>query len=169
MTHFEYRRVFHNESFLAHIGVGTPFVLMAIFCIFTVSQSGADVSYTVLIGTMLSICVGISIFCVLFFKRQQKHSNQNSEWCIRLTDDCLSWFAPQHSLGEENSFIAQIDDIAKIVRHCIMGYEAMHQVDYFLHLKSGECIQLRGFSGISLDTLCQTAEKLGVKYEEIFV
>ncbi|MEI2771288.1 MAG: hypothetical protein V9G98_11320 [Candidatus Competibacter sp.] len=85
------------------------------------------------------------------------------EWNIQISETELIWQSP-NNVGEK-SFRVLIANISKIIRE-----PPQHNSEtsdwYFIETFSGERYHLNpSASGINLNKLCNTLEKLGVKYE----
>lgn len=172
LIYFEHKQSLNNTVFFSPrifglLGLSVVLITVYVLRYWDASEPTIPRAMDIIIGVLFVL------IAVIFFRRRNdsKQSNDTSDdlWHIQLSENKLLWHAPQHDFGTEQSFEVSIKDISKIERICIMGSDSLHQVDYFLHTKTSPPIQLRGFSGIALDKLCEAIEKNGIQFHQRYI
>ncbi|MEP2988183.1 MAG: hypothetical protein ABJN65_08025 [Parasphingorhabdus sp.] len=92
--------------------------------------------------------------------------NQSGEWHFRLSDDELLWDVPVHSHGEEQGFRVKLSEIKEIEYRTIIKYDEMDAREYWVHFVNRDSVELKSYSGLSIDALVEKIEKAGVRYKE---
>lgn len=90
------------------------------------------------------------------------------EWHFRLTSHDLIWHVPRHAHGKEEGFEASLKELRQVELRTIQKHEDSDELEYWVHFKSRDSVQLQPYSGVSLSWLVDEISAAGVPYEETF-
>lgn len=153
---FTYRRTLKKGKVLALVGNFIGFLLFFGLAInFVYFQEKTSVVFFGKIIFIISLATLPFIVWYLLLL-----SRGSGEWYIQISETELIWHTPDN-IGEQ-SFRVPIANISKIV---CRSYNNAENSDYYLETLSSEQYLLNSsVSGVNLNKVCNTLEKLGVKY-----